>query len=50
MLGQDEHETDTKNGKKPIHAFESLNSDVRATSHAKLRFWAQINSKQTEKI
>ena len=46
MLGQDVHETDTKNQtstksaseltnplemvKKPIHAFESLNSDVRA--------------------
>ena len=52
MLGQDEHETDTKNRtstnsaseltkplilvKKPIQAFESLNSDVRARS------WAQI--------
>ena len=48
MLGQDEHETDTKNMtstnsdsqltnpldmvKKPIQAFESLNSYVRATS------------------
>ena len=48
MLGQDEHETDTKNKtltksdseltnpiemvKKPIRAFESLNSDVRARS------------------
>ena len=48
MLGQDDHETDTKNRtltnsdseltnplemvKKPIQAFESLNSDVRATS------------------
>ena len=46
MLGQDEHETDTKNQsstnsaseltnplktvKKPIHAVELLNSDVRA--------------------
>ena len=47
MLGQDEHEIDTKNRstnsaseltnplelvKKPIQAFESLNSDVRAKS------------------
>ena len=48
MLGQDDHETETKNRtltnldskltnalemvKKPIQAFESLNSDIRARS------------------
>ena len=48
ILGQDEHETDTKNRtstnsaseltnllellKKPIQAFESLNADLRARS------------------
>ena len=53
MLGQDEHETDTTNQtltnsaseftsllemvKKPIQAFESLNSDVRARSQAKIK-------------
>ena len=52
MLGHDEHETDTKNrtsknsaseltnlyinGKIPIQAFESLNSEVRATSYAQI--------------
>ena len=52
MLGQDENEKDTKswtstnsaskltnlfgNGKKPIQAFESLNSDVPARSYAQI--------------
>ena len=52
MLGQNGHETNTKNRtstnsayelmkplemvKKPIQAFESLNSDVRATSYAQI--------------
>ena len=52
MLGQDEHETDTKNRtstnsvseltnplkmvKKTIQAFELLNSDVRARSKVKI--------------
>ena len=52
MLGQDDHETDTKNRtltnsdseltnplgmvKKPIQAFESLNSDNRARSLAQI--------------
>ena len=52
MLGQDEHQTDTKNQtstnsiseltnplemvKKPLQAFVSLNSDVRARSYAQI--------------
>ena len=66
MLGEDEHETDTKNRtstnspseltnplklvKKPIQAFESPNSDDELGVRPKLRIWAQISSKQTRKI
>ena len=55
MLGQGKHETDTKHRpsmnsafevtnplemvKKPIKAFESLNSDVRARSWAQITIW-----------
>ena len=64
MLGQDEHETDTKNqtstnsaseltnplemAKKTIQAFDSLNSELGVWP--KLRFWAQMSSKETQKI
>ena len=57
MLGQDDHETDTKNRtltnsdseltnplgivKKPIHAFESHNSDIRARSEAQITILGQ---------
>ena len=57
MLGQDDHETDTKNRtltnsdyelmnplemvKKPIRAFESLNSDIRARSQAQITILGQ---------
>ena len=57
MLGQDEHETYTKNWtstnsaseltnplemvKKPIQAFESLNSDFRARSEAQITIFGQ---------
>ena len=57
MLGQDDHETDTKNRtltnsdselrnpleivKKPIQAFESLNSDIRARSKAQITILGQ---------
>ena len=56
MLGQDDHETDTKNQtltnldyeltnplemvKKQIQAFESLNSDIRARSQAQITILA----------
>ena len=57
MLGQDDHETDTKNRtltnsdyeltnplemvKKPIQAFESLNFDIRAQSQAQITILGQ---------
>ena len=57
MLGQDDHETDTKNRtltnsdsertnplevvKKPIQAFESLNSDIRARCQAQITILGQ---------
>ena len=57
MLGQDDHEKDTKNRtltnsdseltkplgmvKKPIQAFESLNSDIRARNQAQIRILGQ---------
>ena len=57
MLGQDDHETDPKNRtlmnsdsertnplemvKKPIQAFESLNSDLRARSQAQITILGQ---------
>ena len=57
MLGQNEHETDTKNRtstnstseltnplemvKKPIQALESLNYDVRARSYSQITMLGQ---------
>ena len=57
MLGQDDHEKDTKNRtltnwdselknplgmvKKPIQDFESLNSDIRARSYAQITILGQ---------
>ena len=57
MLGQDDHETDTKNRtltnldsertnplkmvKKPIQAFESLNSDIRDRSQSQITILGQ---------
>ena len=57
MLGQDDHETDTKNRtftnsnseltnplemvKKPIQAFESLNSEIRTRSQAQITILGQ---------
>ena len=58
MMGQDDHETDTKNWtltnsdseltnplgmvKKPIQAFESLNYDIRAWSQAQITILGQV--------
>ena len=66
MLGQDDQETDTKNQaltnsdselrnpfemvKKPIQAFESLNSDIRARSQAKITILAQDENETEAKI
>ena len=42
MMGQDEHETDKKNGKKKtIQAFELLNSDVRARNQLEMTMLGQ---------
>ena len=66
MLGQDEHETDTKNQTstnstseltKPLELIKNhvsfLNRSILMSEQGvtpKLRFWAQMSCKQTQKI